>query len=80
MRRSLLRYRPHGSRTVEHRARRIVESLAVATAGALLARYAEPVVYQAYAATRLAGDWGSLFGTLPTGIDTAAIIEPAIPV
>jgi putative acyl-CoA dehydrogenase len=64
----------------EHRARNLAESLAVATAGSLLARHGSPEVFEAYAASRLGGDWGSLYGTLPVGVDTEAIIEPAVPV
>jgi putative acyl-CoA dehydrogenase len=60
-------------------ARRLVERLAVATAGALLAEHAAPPVYEAFAASRLGGDSGALFGTLPVGLDLWAIIEPAIP-
>lgn len=64
----------------EYQARSLVEGLALATAGCLLAAYAAPEVYEAFARTRLSGDWGHLYGTLPTGVDTGAIIEPAIPV
>jgi putative acyl-CoA dehydrogenase len=64
----------------EYRARSLAESLAVATAGSLLARHAAPEVFEAYAASRLGGEWGSLYGTLPVGVDTEAIIEPAMPI
>jgi putative acyl-CoA dehydrogenase len=64
----------------EYRSRRLVEGLAVATAGILMARHAAPEVFEAFAASRLGGDWGSLYGTLPIGVDTEAIIEPAVPV
>jgi putative acyl-CoA dehydrogenase len=63
----------------EYEARRLVEALALATGGALVARYARPEVWEAFAATRLGGDWGHLYGTLPRGIDTKTIIDPAIP-
>ncbi len=63
----------------EYEARRLTGGLALAFAGALVARHARPEVFAAFAASRLAGDWGHLFGTLPPGTDTAAIIEPAIP-
>lgn len=63
----------------EYEGRRLVEALALAIGGALLARYARPEVWEAFAASRLTGDGGSLYGTLPRGIDTRAIIEPAIP-
>ncbi|HVR78313.1 MAG TPA: acyl-CoA dehydrogenase family protein [Acidimicrobiia bacterium] len=63
----------------EYEARRLVEALALATSGALLARHASPEVWEGFAAGRLVGDWGHLYGTLPVGIDTKAIIDPAIP-
>jgi putative acyl-CoA dehydrogenase len=63
----------------EHEARRMVEAMALAVAGALLARHGRPEVWEAFAASRLNGEGGSLYGTLPAGLDTRAIIEPAIP-
>jgi len=65
--------------TLEHRARRVVEHLALALQGALLVRGGHPAVADAFCASRLGGDWGSAYGTLPTGVDTAAIIERATP-
>lgn len=46
-------------------------------AGALLVRHGHPAVAQAFLATRLAGDWGGAFGTLPTGLDLSPILERA---
>jgi putative acyl-CoA dehydrogenase len=63
----------------EMRARTLTERLALASAGSLLARHGSPEVFDAFAASRLAGDWGNLYGTLPAGLDFAAIIEPAVP-
>ncbi len=63
----------------EARARRLVESMALALQGALLVRHGDPAVADAFCATRLDGDWGRAFGTLPTGIDVAAILERARP-
>jgi putative acyl-CoA dehydrogenase len=60
---------------IEHRARRIVETMALVLQGALLVRYAPAVVADAFCASRLGGDWGVAFGTLPPGIDTAAIVD-----
>lgn len=62
-----------------HRARRIVESMAMALQGSLLVRSGHPAVADAFCASRLGGDWGVAFGTLPTGVDTAAIVERARP-
>jgi putative acyl-CoA dehydrogenase len=61
--------------SIETRARRVVERMALALQGSLLVRYGNPVVADAFCASRLAGDWGRAFGTLPSGIDFAAIVE-----
>ena len=66
--------------SVEIRARRIVERLALALQGSLLVRGAPPAVADAFCASRLAGDWGSAFGTLPAGTDFDAIIARHTPV
>ena len=65
---------------IERRARRIVERMALALQGALLVRHGDPAVAQAFCASRLAGDHGKAFGTLPAGIDCPAIIARAWPV
>src|SRR5690606_620827 len=54
---------------VESQARAVTERMALATAGSLLARHASPAVFDAFAASRLAGDRGSLYGTLPAEVD-----------
>ncbi len=64
----------------QFQARRLVEELAVALQGSLLVRHAPPAVADAYCATRLAGEGGRAFGTLPAGVDARAIIERALPV
>ncbi len=64
---------------LEHRARRVVGDLAMALQGSLLVRFGHPAVADAFAATRLDRDWGTVFGTLPTGVDTAPIIERCTP-
>ena len=63
----------------ELRARRVVEQLALVLQAALLVRYGDPAVADAFTASRLAGDWGRAFGTLPPGVDTAAIVKRATP-
>ncbi|MEO6471014.1 MAG: acyl-CoA dehydrogenase family protein [Aeromicrobium sp.] len=65
--------------SLQHRARRVVGDMALALQGSLLVRYGHPAVADAFTASRLSGDWGSVFGTLPTGVDTAAIIARATP-
>jgi putative acyl-CoA dehydrogenase len=59
-------------------ARRIVEDLGVAFQASLLVRGAPPAVADAFCAGRL-GEGGRAYGTLPTGIDAAAIIERILP-
>jgi putative acyl-CoA dehydrogenase len=65
--------------TDEAQARRTVERMALVLQASLLVRHAPPEVADAFCATRLAGDWGHTFGTLPTGVDTAALVERAAP-
>jgi putative acyl-CoA dehydrogenase len=43
-------------------------------------RHGNTAVAHAFCASRLAGDHGRAFGTLPRGIDTRAIVERAWPV
>ena len=64
----------------EARARHLAEAMALTLQGSLLVRHGDPAVADAFAASRLAGDWGHAFGTLPSGTDTAAVIERATPV
>ena len=64
---------------LESDARRIVGQMAVVLQGSLLVRHAPAVVADAFCASRLAGDWGHTFGTLPRGTDTAALIARAMP-
>jgi putative acyl-CoA dehydrogenase len=58
-------------------ARRVVERMALVLQGSLLVRHGHPAVADAFCASRLGGDWGVAFGTLPAGVDTAAILERA---
>jgi putative acyl-CoA dehydrogenase len=64
---------------LESDARRVVEQMALVLQGSLLVRHAPPVVADAFCASRLGGDWGHTFGTLPRGVDTAALIDRAMP-
>jgi putative acyl-CoA dehydrogenase len=63
----------------EASARRIAESLAVTLQGALLVRHGDPAVADAFIATRLAGDRGRAYGTLPAGARVKDILPRAIP-
>ncbi len=60
-------------------ARRLVELMALTLQASLLVRYAPPAVADAFCATRLGGDWGHSFGTLPAGADLDAILERSLP-
>jgi putative acyl-CoA dehydrogenase len=63
----------------EHDARRLVERMALALQAALLVQHAPPAVADAFCASRLGGEGGFAFGTLPAGADTQAIVERAAP-
>ena len=64
--------------TIEYRARKVAEDITGALQGSLLIRHGHPSVTEAFLATRMARDWGGVFGTLPTGLDLAPIIERAL--
>ncbi|WP_314224380.1 acyl-CoA dehydrogenase family protein [Streptomyces zaehneri] len=64
---------------VEGRARRLAERFALVLQGALLVRFAPPEVADAFCASRLGGDGGAAFGTLPHTLDLASIVERAEP-
>jgi len=61
--------------TLESRARGLVERMALALQASLLVRYGDPAVADAFCASRLQGDSGLAFGTLPAGTDFRRIIE-----
>jgi len=60
---------------LELRARRVVEAMALALQGSLLVRHAPRAVAEAFLASRLAGDHGGAFGTLPRHVAFAEIVE-----
>jgi len=66
---------PGDIETIELRARAVVERMALALQGSLLVRYGDPAVADAFCASRLAGEWGQAFGTLPAGADFGRIID-----
>jgi putative acyl-CoA dehydrogenase len=59
-------------------ARRLVEDLALALQASLLVRHSPPAVADAFCAARLNGDGGRAYGTLPAGVDAAAIVDRAL--
>jgi putative acyl-CoA dehydrogenase len=63
----------------EVEARRLAQDVALAVQAALLVRTAPPAVASAFCDSRLGGNWGQAFGTLPATADFDAIIERAQP-
>jgi putative acyl-CoA dehydrogenase len=59
--------------------RRLVEGIALALQAALLTEHAPEEIAQAFCATRLEGDWGHAFGTLPATTGFGAIVSRAWP-
>jgi putative acyl-CoA dehydrogenase len=60
---------------LETRARGLVERMALALQASLLIRFGDPAVADAFCATRIEGNWGHAFGTLPAAVAATA---PAI--
>jgi putative acyl-CoA dehydrogenase len=65
--------------TLEIRARRVVEGMALCLQGSLLVRHSPAAVADAFCASRLAGDGGLEYGTLPAGSDFEGIIARGRP-
>jgi putative acyl-CoA dehydrogenase len=57
---------------LESRARGLVERMALALQASLLVRYGDQAVADAVVATRIEGDWGHAFGTLPASVAPSA--------
>jgi putative acyl-CoA dehydrogenase len=64
--------------TIQYRARKVAEDISLALQGSLLVRHGHPAVAEAFLATRMGGQWGGAFGTMPTGLDLAPILERAM--
>jgi putative acyl-CoA dehydrogenase len=79
---AIARLRKDVSDPAEERARYLAEAMALVLQGALLVRHGHPAVADAFVASRLGDDaaaWGRAYGTLPAGLDTAAIVGRATP-
>jgi putative acyl-CoA dehydrogenase len=63
----------------ETTARRLVEAMAVALQAALLVRHGTPAIADAFTATRLAGDRGRAYGTLPPSVGVKEVLDRAVP-
>lgn len=64
---------------VEAGARKIVGEMALAIQAMLLLKHGDNAVATAFIDSRLAGNWGTVYGTLSTSLDLDRIIERAIP-
>jgi putative acyl-CoA dehydrogenase len=60
---------------LELRARRVTELAALCLQASLLVRHGPPEVADAFCGTRLGGEGGRAYGTLPRGVGCAAIVE-----
>jgi putative acyl-CoA dehydrogenase len=65
--------------TLETRARRVVEGMALCLQGSLLVRDGAPAVADAFCASRLGADGGLEYGTLPAGTDFEGILARGRP-
>jgi putative acyl-CoA dehydrogenase len=81
--RAVARLRKEVTDPAEARARQLAEAMALTLQGALLARYGDAAVADAFIASRLdagaGGSWGRAFGTLPASADAAAIVRRSTP-
>ena len=66
--------------TLEMRARAVVGRMALVWQASLLVRFAPAAVSDAFCASRLGGAGTGVFGSLPTGTDTAAVLERHTPI
>mgnify|MGYP002700386254 CR=1 FL=1 len=65
--------------TLEYRARTVVEKMALTFQAATLIQYGDAAIADAFCLSRLSNNSGWVYGTLPEGIDCAAIIQRATP-
>ena len=76
---AIARLRKEAADPSEAMARRLTEAMAVTLQAALLVRFSVPEVADAFVGTRLAGEGGRAYGTLPPGVATEKIIARATP-
>jgi putative acyl-CoA dehydrogenase len=74
---AIARLRKDAAAPSEFTARRLAESMALTLQAALLVRFSVPAVADAFVATRLAGDGGRAYGTLPPGVRVQEVIARA---
>ena len=63
--------------TLDFSARELTEKLAVALQASLVIQHSSPAIADAYIASRIAGQHGSAFGTLPASADVNSIMAAA---
>ena len=63
----------------EGSARRLAGRMATCLQGALLVGGADPEAADVFCASRLGGDWGQTFGTLPAGPELATLTRRTTP-
>ena len=66
----------NGDLTSEAEARRLAEVLALALQASLMVRYGSSAEADAFVSSRIAGNGGHTFGTLPTNGDAQSIVSP----
>ena len=66
-------------RNDKSQARVLVRDLVLALQASLLIKHSPPAVADAFCASRLDGEGGGAFGTLPRGLDLRALAERAAP-
>ncbi|WP_433500529.1 isovaleryl-CoA dehydrogenase [Sphaerimonospora sp. CA-214678] len=59
-------------------ARRGAEEMTLLLQASLLVRHAPAAVADAFCASRLSGEWGRAFGTLPQGVDSSAVLDSLV--
>ncbi len=63
----------------EVEARRLAQDIALAVQAALLCQHAPSFVFDAFCRSRLDGEWGHAFGTLPSNVEFDALLARAMP-
>ena len=64
----------NGSPDSEREARTLTEKAALALEASLVVRHSSDAVASAFVSSRIAGNYGRTFGTLPANVDTGAIL------
>jgi putative acyl-CoA dehydrogenase len=60
---------------IEGQGRRLAERFALALQAVQLMRHSPPAIAEAFIASRLGGDHGQMFGTLPRGLDLETVLD-----